>query len=90
MSISLDAINWKNKNDFYNSYCNATKAPNWFGMNLDAFLDSLRGGICEITPKKIIIRNLTKKIKEYFDDDFWIDIEDICKEENVELQIQNN
>ncbi len=61
MSISLDAINWKNKNDFYNSYCNATKAPNWFGMNLDAFLDSLRGGICEITPKKIIIRNLTKK-----------------------------
>ncbi len=52
MSISLDAINWKNKNDFYNSYCNATKAPNWFGMNLDAFLDSLRGGICEITPKK--------------------------------------
>jgi len=61
--ISMDAKNWRDKNDFYRSYCNITNAPSWFGNNLDALLDSLRGGICEITPEKIIIRNLTFNIK---------------------------
>ena len=87
ITITLDAINWKNKNDFFNSYCKETKAPEWFGKNLDALLDSLRGGICGITPKKITIINLTKKIKDNFPDDFWSYIEEICKEENVELII---
>ncbi len=85
MSITLDAVNWKNKNDFYNS-----NAPEWFGKNLDALLDSLRGGICKITPEKITIRNLTTEIKEYFEEDFWTDVEDICNEENVELEIHND
>jgi RNAse (barnase) inhibitor barstar len=89
-TIILDAINWKGETDFYYSYCNATNAPKWFGMNLDALCDSFRGGICEITPEKIIIRNLTKKIREGFEDDFWETLEDICKEENVELEIYNN
>jgi RNAse (barnase) inhibitor barstar len=90
MSVTLDAIDWKNQKDFYNSYCSATNAPKWFGMNLDALLDSLRGGICQITPEKIIIRNLTTKIKEYFGNDFWQEVECICKEEDVELEIHIN
>jgi RNAse (barnase) inhibitor barstar len=83
ISIELDALHWKNKDDFYDSYCNATNAPKWFGRNLDALLDSLRGGICKITPEKIIIRNLSSKIKSQIGDKFWLTLEEICKEENV-------
>jgi len=89
-TILLDAINWKNKDDFYSSYCNATDAPKWFGMNLDALCDSFRGGVCQITPEKIIIRNMTTKIKEYLGLEFWTEVEEICQEENVKLQIHNN
>jgi RNAse (barnase) inhibitor barstar len=89
-TIILDAINWTNKYDFYYSYCKATTAPKWFGMNLDALCDSFRGGICQITPEKMIIRNLTTKIREYFENDFWKEIENICKEECVEIEIYDN
>ncbi len=85
--IELDAKNWQNKNDFYASYCSSTKAPKWFGMNLDALLDSLRGGICQITPEKIIIRNLTNKIKQNLGLNFLKSVEEICQEENVCLEI---
>jgi RNAse (barnase) inhibitor barstar len=88
--ILLNAIHWKSKNDFYISYCNATKAPKWFGMNLDALQDSFRGGICKITPEKIIIQNLTSKRRETMGNTFWESIEEICKEENVELEVYNH
>jgi RNAse (barnase) inhibitor barstar len=90
MSITLDATNWINKNDFYNAYCNETKAPEWFGKNLDALEDSFRGGICEITPEKIIIINLTNENKKYFETEFWKEVESICKDNDVELEIHNN
>jgi RNAse (barnase) inhibitor barstar len=90
MLITLNAINWKNINDFYDSYCIETKAPKWFGRNLDALKDSLIGGICQITPKKIIIQNLKKNNKAYFNDDFLINLKNICVKENVELIIYNN
>ena len=89
-TIILDAINWKNKNDFYYSYCKATNAPKWFGMNLDALCDSFRGGICKITPEKIIIRNLTTKITEIFENNFWEDVVNICKDECIEIEIYDN
>ena len=60
-TIILDATNWKNREDFYKDYCSTTEAPEWFGNNLDAFNDSLAGGICSITPTKIKIKNLTNK-----------------------------
>lgn len=88
--IILDAKNWKTKDDFYSSYCKTTNAPKWFGKNLDAFLDSLRGGICKITPEKIIIQNLTSKIKDNLGEGFWTSIEEICKDQNVDLEVQNN
>lgn len=88
--ILLDAKEWLSNKDFYSSYCIATGAPKWFGKNLDAFLDSLRGGICKITPEKIIIINLTSKTKELLGYNFWKSIEEICKEQNVELEEKNN
>ncbi len=88
--IILDAKNWKTKDDFYSSYCKATIAPKWFGKNLDALLDSLRGGICKITPEKIIIQNLTSKIKDNLGAGFFTSIEEICQEEDVDLEVQNN
>ncbi len=89
-TITLDAKNWYNKDDFYHSYCESTKAPKWFGNNLDALNDSLRGGICKITPEKIIVRNLTKKIKENIGIRFWESIEEICQEQDVELEVYND
>ncbi len=88
--IILDAANWKNKDDFYHSYCESTSAPKWFGMNLDALNDSFRGGICKITPEKIIVRNFTKKIKENIGLTFWKDVEEICQEEDVELEVHSD
>ena len=85
--IMLDAKTWRNKLDFYSSYCSATQAPSWFGNNLDAFHDSLRGGICKVTPEKIVIQNLTRRIKECLGHEFWKSIEDICHTENVELEM---
>ncbi len=84
--IILDAKFWKDSSDFYASYCDATTAPKWFGKNLDAFLDSLRGGICKITPEKIIVRNLTAKSKERLGENFWKSVEEICVEQDVELE----
>ncbi len=85
--IVLNAVDWKNKDDFYTAYCNVTSAPNWFGKNLDALLDSFRGGICKITPEKIVIRNLSRKKKELFGSTFWKEIEEMCQEEDVQLEI---
>ena len=82
-TIILDATNWKNREDFYKDYCSTTEAPEWFGNNLDAFNDSLRGGICSITPKKIIIKNLTDNIREKLGSKFVEDLQEICQEEEV-------
>ena len=88
--IILDAKDWRNTNDFYSSYCTVTSAPKWFGRNLDAFLDSLRGGICKITPEKIIIKNFTSKIKESLGYKFLESIEEICLEQEVILEVHNS
>jgi len=88
--IILDASKWKNKDDFYSSYCHATKAPKWFGKNLDALLDSLRGGICKMTPEKIIVQNFTSKIKNDLGFQFWQEVEEICQEENVVLEVYSH
>lgn len=88
--IILDALNWKSKEDFYNSYCDITKAPIWFGKNLDALCDSFRGGICKNTPKKLIIRNFTKKIKTNIGLAFWSSLVEICKEEEIELELHSD
>lgn len=87
-TIILDASYWKNKNDFYTSYCSITHAPDWFGKNLDGINDSFRGGICQITPEKIVIQNLTSKIKENLGSSFWSSFENICKKQEIELIIQ--
>jgi RNAse (barnase) inhibitor barstar len=87
VSIVLDAKGWKTKDDFYSSYCNATNAPKWFGRNLDALVDSLRGGICKITPERIIVRNMTTAIKQQVGAAFWKDVEAICLEQEVELGV---
>lgn len=88
--IILNAQGWQSKSDFYTSYMNVTDAPQWFGRNLDAFHDSLRGGICKITPDKIIIRNLTTRIKECIGLEFWNSIMEICQDEDVQLEVHGN
>ena len=87
-TIILDATNWKNREDFYKDYCSTTEAPDWFGNNLDAFNDSLRGGICGITPQKIIIENLTNKIREDVGTKFIEDLQEICQEAEVEFELR--
>lgn len=87
LAIVLDSKNWTSVSDFYLSFCKAIGAPKWFGLNLDAFRDSLRGGICEITPTKIIIEHFeqsrvnNKKYRSFFES-----VEQICKEEKVEIE----
>ena len=81
--IVLDASSWQNTIDFYNAYCLATEAPKWFGRNLDPFRDSLRGGICKITPEKIRVQYMTKRVKERVGSEFMKSVEEICQEEDV-------
>lgn len=88
--IVLDALHWTHKSDFYVSYCTATIAPKWFGNNLDAFCDSLRGGICKVTPEKIIVMNLTAKVKNRIGHDFWKSIEEICHDEDVQIDVHTD
>ncbi len=85
--IVLDAINWREKNDFYIAYSNSTEAPTWFGFNMDAFNDSLSGGICKITPVKIVFRNVTQLVRDALGSEFWSDIEEICQDQEVQLEI---
>ena len=41
--IILDALGWKEKDDFYGDLLPSLGAPNWHGRNLDALNDSIRG-----------------------------------------------
>lgn len=86
-TITLEAKHWKSKEDFYTSYCAATGAPSWFGRNLSALADSFRGGICQITAEKIIVRGLTGSIKGALGHRFWASVVEICLDEEVELEI---
>ncbi len=87
--ITLDAINWKTRNDFYRDFCIRTSPPKCWGntLNLDAFRDSLDGdGVLLLTPKKIIIRNLSKRVRQTVGEKFFKTIEEICTEMSVELE----
>lgn len=85
-TITLDAANWQTRMDFYEDYCKSTSAAKWFGNNLDAWRDSLTGGVCLITPEKIIIINLSKRVKRCVGEKFFRIIEHICAEMAVELE----
>lgn len=87
--ITLNAQEWKSKGDFFIAYMTATQAPKWFGNNLDAFADSLRGGICEITPTKLVFMNVNRS-KKLLGDKFWKSIEEICQDEDVLFEIHVN
>jgi RNAse (barnase) inhibitor barstar len=87
ITITLDASNWQTPKDFYVDYCASTRAPKWFGNNLDALEDSLRGEICELTPEKIIIKNLSKKIIGLVGEKFFTTVNSICLDNSVELEI---
>ncbi len=87
ITITLDASNWQTPKDFYQNYCTSTRAPKWFGNNLDALEDSLRGGVCEVTPEKIIIKNLSKKQIQTVGEKFFSTVNSICSDNSVELEI---
>ena len=42
--ISLDASEWRDRDDFYDALLPALGAPTWHGRNLDALNDSISGG----------------------------------------------
>ena len=49
--ITLDAITWSGRDDFYDALHPALGAPQWHGRNLDALSDTLGGdGINEVKP----------------------------------------
>ena len=49
--IELDATNWRDGVDFYRSLLKAIGAPEWHGMNVNAFIDSIiHGDINTIDP----------------------------------------
>ncbi len=89
-TIALDASNWKTPKDFYIDYCTSTHAPKWFGNNLDALEDSLQGGVCELTPEKIIIYNLSKKQIQTIWEKFFLTVNSICTDNSVELEIYSS
>jgi RNAse (barnase) inhibitor barstar len=57
--LVLDARDWKQRDDVYESFFKAVGAPEWHGRNLDALHDSIATGcINQIeTPYVIVIKN---------------------------------
>jgi len=58
--LILDAANWKNPDDVYDSFFAAVGAPSWHGRNFDALRDSIAGGdINQIeVPYRLVFQNL--------------------------------
>ena len=53
--ISLQASDWKTRDDFYDSLFNALGSPSWHGRNFNALRDSIAGGqINEVDPPFIL------------------------------------
>jgi len=48
--ITLDASGWRDRADGFGAILAALGAPDWHGANLDALLDSLRGGVNGVGP----------------------------------------
>lgn len=87
--ITLDAINWQTQNDFYKDFCRHTTPPKCWGntLNLDALSDALNSdGVLLLTPKKVIIRNLSKRVRQRVGEKFFKIIEEICTQNSVELE----
>ncbi len=61
-TIELDASGWQSEDDFYQAFLSSVGAPQWHGHNLDALVDTIRGGdINEInTPYSVVITNVSR------------------------------
>ena len=60
--LTLDAVGWITKDDVYDSFFAAVRAPSWHGRNLDALADSIgTGGINGMeVPYGLVVRNASK------------------------------
>ena len=48
--IMLEASGWQGRDDGFRAILAALEAPDWHGANLDALLDTLRGGDNGVVP----------------------------------------
>ena len=71
------------KDDFYDRIAQILKLADWFGRNLDAFNDALRGGCGEVDPAgKIFVWEGSAAAKCHLGDDTWNDIMSIFKDDD--------
>jgi len=67
--IELDASRWPTALDFYDALLAGLGAPDWHGISVDAFIDSIiYGNINSVEPPyKIAVTGLDKASNEVFD-----------------------
>ena len=64
--ITLDASGWQNRADGFRAILAALDAPDWHGANLDALLDSLRGGVNGVeAPFALILIGLPESLAPF-------------------------
>jgi len=79
----------KSKDDFYDEISRLLKLKEWFGRNLDAFADVLRGGCGEIDPNgKIFIWKGHKSAKNELGSRTFETIIRIFQEEEHEIRLE--
>jgi RNAse (barnase) inhibitor barstar len=71
--LILDANGWRNKDDVYDAFFRAVRAPEWHGRNFNALRDSIKGGLInEIeVPYRIHVVNavnIGRETKQMLDD----------------------
>mmetsp|Transcript_11944 Transcript_11944/g.32318 ORF Transcript_11944/g.32318 Transcript_11944/m.32318 type:complete len:98 (+) Transcript_11944:1242-1535(+) len=88
--VRMRGVAFNSKEALHDEFATVTGAPDWYGRNLDALNDSLRGGICEITPTKIIIVDAKKKklLGKGESGQLFKHLSDICNDNDVELVIE--
>ena len=80
----------QSKNDFYDEISRLLQLADWFGRNLDAFADALRGGCGEVDPcGKVFVWRGHQAAKDAIgSNDFETIISIFQEEEEVEVRLE--
>ena len=83
--LVIPAGSVKSKSDFHDEIFRLLKLQAWYGRNLDAFNDVLRGGCGDVVPSdKIFVWQGHQQAKQALGDSYWKDIIEIFEEANAD------
>ena len=75
--------------DFHNEISRLLRLADWYGRNLDAFNDALRGGCGEVDPiDKIFVWKGHQKAKLALGENYFDEIIEIFRDEETNLRLE--